>query len=266
MTERANTACALGIRDETLSAWQDDLLPANERDALRTHIATCADCRRRLSAYEAVALALRRQRELEPGDRIWRGVQARTAHGRERLLDMTHISLQRRLAGLMAAAAVLLVALFAYVVETRAGEPVATGTPTVTSTHTPVLTPTLPSSTTVTGPRLSWQPVRLPSGVPNPQTVVAPSNGDVAYTCVAPARGETAAHIYVARDRGQDWARGGDVPVGAQPSTALQPTSLRSPMTARCSPPSLSRPFISIDCLSAAPSGRISARSQDPSF
>jgi hypothetical protein len=33
---------------------------------------------------------------------------------------------------------------------------------------------------------------------------------------------ETNAHIYVTRDRGQNWARGGDIPVGAQPQVSLK--------------------------------------------
>jgi hypothetical protein len=51
---------------------------------------------------------------------------------------------------------------------------------------------------------------------------VAPNNGDVAYLCVPPLEREghaqeTNAHIYITRDRGQTWARGEDIPVGAPP-------------------------------------------------
>ena len=62
--------CALGIGADTLSAWRDELLPREERDRLRVHVAECAVCGRRLAELDEVARVLRAQRELEPGNRI----------------------------------------------------------------------------------------------------------------------------------------------------------------------------------------------------
>jgi len=84
MTGDAPT-CAEQIGTETLSAWRDSLLPAAEMERIAEHSAGCAACRGHLAAFEQVARALRRQRELEPGARIRAGVLRRVAHrGRAR--------------------------------------------------------------------------------------------------------------------------------------------------------------------------------------
>src|SRR5262249_60762188 len=62
MTFPAPDACALGIRDETLSAWRDGLAPAAMAQRLEAHVAGCAACGARLGAFDAVRRTLLTQR------------------------------------------------------------------------------------------------------------------------------------------------------------------------------------------------------------
>jgi hypothetical protein len=214
--------CALGLTTDTLSAWRGGGFRGDEEQRIRQHTATCVACQQRLDGFVTVARALGRQRELEPGDRVWRGVQDRIVtqrHGRSTLPR----SSARNWQGVAAVASVILVVgLLAYVfnaVRAQRGGFVVTGT------ATSATTPTLTSSITTIGPQLVWQPAHYPPGMTSASLalaprVVAPNDGDVAYLCVAPAQGETNAHIYITHDRGQTWARGGDVPVGAQPPSS----------------------------------------------
>jgi hypothetical protein len=221
--------CALGLTADTLSAWRDGGFRGDEDQRIRLHTTTCAACQWHLDGFVMVARGLGRQRELEPGDRVWRGVQDRIAsqkRGRSPLLRHSARSWQ----GMVAVASVILVVgLLAYVlnaVRAQRGGVVATGT------ATSATTPTLTSSVITPGPQLAWQQTHLPAGVEVTMAslalatlAVAPNDGDVAYLCVAPTEREghaqeTNAHIYVTRDRGQNWARGGDIPVGAQPPSS----------------------------------------------
>ncbi len=228
MIEQSIPECALGLTTDTLSAWHDGGFRDDEEQRIRQHATTCAACQQRLDGFATVARALERQRELEPGDRIWRGVQNRIASQRR-----TGITLPRPFGwswqGVVSAASVILVVgLLAYVFNAvRAQRSVPAPASTATSAITPTLTPTLTSSVIIPGPQLVWQPTRFPSGVEVTSTslalappVVAPSDGNVAYLCVAPGQGEATAHIYITRDRGQTWARGKDLPVGAQPPSS----------------------------------------------
>jgi hypothetical protein len=223
--------CALGLTTETLSSWRDDGLRGDEEQWMRRHVATCAACEQRLEGFATVARALGRQRDLEPGDRVWRGVQERlAAQRRDRNVLMHHSALSRQEV-IAAASVILVVGLLAYVLYAVRAHRIE-GAP--TSTATSATTPTLASSVIIPGPQLAWQQAHLPPGVEVTMAslalktlAVAPSDGDVAYLCVAPTQREgqaleTNAHIYVTRDRGQNWERGGDVPVGAQPQVSLK--------------------------------------------
>jgi hypothetical protein len=236
MIEQDIPDCTLGLTTDTLSAWRDGGFQGDDEQRIRQHATTCAACQQRLNGFATVARALERQQELEPGDRVWRGVQNRIASQRR-----TGIILPRSLGwswqGMVAAASVILVvSLLAYVfnaARTQRSGPTPTSTATSMITPTPVAT--LTSSVITPGPRLSWQQAHLPSGVEvtmaslaSRTLAVAPSDGDVAYLCVAPIEKEghaqeTNAHVYITRDRGQTWARGADVPVGAQPQSSGKP-------------------------------------------
>jgi hypothetical protein len=233
MIEQDVPACALGLTTDILSAWRDGGFRGDEEQRIRQHAAICAACQQRLDGFATVARALEWQRELEPGDRIWRGVQNRIASQRR-----TGIILPRSLGwswqGVVSAASVILVvSLLAYVfnaVRTQRSGPVPMSTTTSAVTPTPL--PTLTSSVITPGPQLVWQQAHLPPGIEVTMAslaqgtlAVAPGDGDVAYLCVAPTEKEghaqeTNAHIYVTRDRGKTWARGGDVPVGVQPTSS----------------------------------------------
>lgn len=71
--------CTLGLGGTDLSAWRDAQLSAEEMRRIGAHVPTCVACGRTLARFEAVAVALRRQRELEPGDRVWGGILTRAA-------------------------------------------------------------------------------------------------------------------------------------------------------------------------------------------
>ncbi|HEV2460623.1 MAG TPA: zf-HC2 domain-containing protein, partial [Ktedonobacterales bacterium] len=238
MIEQKTPDCALGLTTEILSAWRDGDLRSEEMQWIREHTVTCAACQQCLAGFVTVARALGRQRELEPGDRVWNGVQERIAsrtHGRSARMRVPAWNWR----GIGAVASVIIVVgLLAYVFSAVGAQrrgPAAASTATVAMTSTPAVatTPTLTSSTTVTGPQLSWQRVSSPSGATNLSTfstAVAPNDGDVAYICVAPALGQTNAHTYVTRDRGREWVRGGDLPVGAQPPSTGKPFMLECSM------------------------------------
>src|SRR5215831_15146967 len=95
---RHNTPdCAFGLTTETLSAWRDGGLRGDNEQWMRQHIATCAACEQRLDGFATVARALGSQRELEPADRIWRGVQERlAAQKRESSILMRHSARSRQ--------------------------------------------------------------------------------------------------------------------------------------------------------------------------
>lgn len=134
--------CAEGVAPERLSALRDDALPASEAQLLREHIAGCAACRARLKNYGAMTLALRQQRELEPGERIVSGVNARLARGVRPGGRRTR-RLSAGLAALAPVAAIIL--LFVYLFSGLAGRerPATTKTPTAAiATATPRATAT----------------------------------------------------------------------------------------------------------------------------
>ncbi|HEY7022043.1 MAG TPA: hypothetical protein VH349_13065 [Ktedonobacterales bacterium] len=209
MIEQDTPDCTLGLTTEALSAWRDGGFRGDEEQRIRQHATTCAACQQRLDGFATVARALERQQELEPGDRVWRSVQdglASQTRGRSVFLRPSVWSWQ----GVAAVASVILVVgLLAAVLNALRTPSSGLG------------------SVIILGPRLAWQAVRFPPGVEITSEslaftppAVAPSDGNMIYLCVAPAQGETNAHIYITRDRGQTWTRGGDLLVGASPPSS----------------------------------------------
>jgi anti-sigma factor RsiW len=143
--------CQENISADTLSALRDEALPAAEAQRLRAHIPSCAACQARLADFDRVAAALRAQRELDPGDRVLEGVQARIAATARRPLggrgiwnmgntwNMRRMTGGRRLvAGLAALAPVAaIILLFVYVFAGIGHKPQVVTTPTAQ-----ILTPT----------------------------------------------------------------------------------------------------------------------------
>lgn len=111
MKPAPSAPCALGIRVETLSALRDDVLTAAEMQRLRGHVATCAACQARLAGFDRVAQALRRQRDIEPGQQVWRTLQPITVNrGRSPMYLMSRNVLGGTIAVLSAVAIILLFA------------------------------------------------------------------------------------------------------------------------------------------------------------
>lgn len=231
MIEQKTPDCALGLTTDTLSAWHDEDLRHDDMQRIREHITTCAACRQRLAGFELVARALGRQRELEPGDRVWQAVQSRiAAHAAGRSGPMRGpVRIPNgNWRGVAAVASVLLVVgLMAYVLSaglSQRGGPPPTSTATAAPTPTVAPTPTLTSSAVVPGPQLSWQPAQgypaqgYLAGVARPPAV-APGDGDLAYTFAPPSQGGTQAQSFVTHDAGAKWTAGGTIAVGSQPST-----------------------------------------------
>ena len=136
--------CSLGLRDETLSAWRDELLSAAEMQRIEQHNATCPACQMRLSAFREVARVLRSQRELEPGERIIAGVRSGAAR-RGRARRGPRLLVRRNLSILLPVAAVLLLSIYVFHMGYGLGKqqpPIATAQSTATTKPaTPSTTP-----------------------------------------------------------------------------------------------------------------------------
>jgi hypothetical protein len=140
--------CPERVESETLSALRDDLLSGDVAARLREHVPSCAACQARLYDYDEVARALLRQRELEPGERILRGVRRRVVDGRA-ARRIARRRLWSGLGGLASVAAVLL--LFLYVFGQNGGSgPTHPGTP--TASRGPSVTASATATTTTSGP------------------------------------------------------------------------------------------------------------------
>lgn len=127
--------CAEHVPVERLSALRDGGLSPADEQKLRAHIAMCPACTARMADFDAIAVALRGQRELEPGDRILNNVHvALTSPQPSRWRLHTSRRLWTRLATLAPVAAVIL--LFVFVFSSLAGRigphPASGSTPTAT--------------------------------------------------------------------------------------------------------------------------------------
>ncbi len=148
MTRHAQDTCPGGVTRETLSGWRDALLSAEDARRLGEHISACGPCQATLARFDAVAGALLRQRELEPGDRIVRGVMSRLAR-RSRRSGRAPVGRLMRGAGTLGTVAAL-VALFIIVLHTGPGlngGPAQRMTPTLTQAGTPSPSPSATATT-----------------------------------------------------------------------------------------------------------------------
>jgi YVTN family beta-propeller protein len=113
MSDAMIPGCALGVSIQTLSAWRDQALPAQEQDRMRGHIAGCASCKRRLAQYDAVARALRILPTPEPVGGYGHNPR-HTDRGPENISGWSRLRIQRTPPlSLNSLAAILIVALIA---------------------------------------------------------------------------------------------------------------------------------------------------------
>lgn len=163
---RNTLECPANIGEETLSAWRDELLSAQEMTRIREHAPTCQACQQRLADFEIVASALLRQRDIEPGDRVLAGVRQRAASGHPHHRNVQPAVMSRRVwggIGALAAVAALLL-LFVYVFGGIAGHvtnPTHRKTPVASQTIAPSPAPTLPPApapSNAVDARTAWGP------------------------------------------------------------------------------------------------------------
>ncbi len=139
MTTRALPPCVLGLDGETLSAWRDGLLLADESRRIAGHTPGCASCQRELGDFETITSLLNGQRAPSLRAEVWDGVRRRIMDGGQRRFFTGN----GRIWGSAAAAIVVvtLVGLFAALLARGPlGEPPGSGTPGPTTT--PCQTPT----------------------------------------------------------------------------------------------------------------------------
>jgi hypothetical protein len=149
MTTPTDAACALGIAPATLSALRDESLPPAETQRLRAHIPTCAACQARIAAFNRVGLALRRQRDLEPGAGVWATLQPQVLRKGRFTMPTTR---RNFIGGTIAALSVIiLVALFAQVLRHHGAVTIpgtAGPTATTSASFTPHPKPSPPPTST----------------------------------------------------------------------------------------------------------------------
>jgi photosystem II stability/assembly factor-like uncharacterized protein len=214
MSAPGTVACPENVSDETLAIWRDGFLGvAGER--LQAHIPTCASCQQRMTALESLGAALRRQRVPEPDPALWRRIETLMASGSARVGNSTHRFTASALWGAIGAAAavLLIIAGFLSLFSTAHLPGAVSTTPTLT---TP--TPTAPQPTSSPTSALDWQAGSVPpfyaSQQQRPSIAVAPSDGQIAYTCVlTPVTGGTRPAIWRTDDRAATWARVGALPI-----------------------------------------------------
>ncbi|GEM_PF-2447083 len=224
----AVAVCKHGLTAASLSAWRDhDLLDGEARE-IGAHVATCAACQQRLYEYDSLIAALRAQpvpqvnqviiEDLQTGDT--RVVLINTATPRlpasRNRYDHHHHYRQRLLGTLCAlVAAILLIVSFLQLMGH--GPMWATSSTSKPTTHVP--------ST------LNWREANLPEGASFYPDLAgygnmmglraAPSNGNIAYSCVSPRSaygspvsdgGNGATHVWVTHDRTARWTEVADIP------------------------------------------------------
>ncbi len=141
--------CALGLDDDTLSAWRDRQLAPPRMGQISAHLPGCVACQQRIAVFDHIARDLARLPELSPGDRIVRGVFARIdSKGSRSMSSQT----RRLVSGVSAATAVIAIAvialLFAAVLRNQPGH----GTSPTTATHTPVAPTATPTQGVIVNP------------------------------------------------------------------------------------------------------------------
>ena len=139
--KRDMLVCDEDISSETLSSWRDGFSQGRDAEWLRQHIATCRACQETLAHFDDVTLALRRQRELDPGDRIVRVMREHASAPVRHHPARSH----RRWGGLAALASVaalllLFTGLFSYLSYVRDTSTISTSKATPTATIPPIPT------------------------------------------------------------------------------------------------------------------------------
>ena len=223
MTTRALPPCVLGLDGETLSAWRDGLLLADESRRIAGHTPGCATCQRELGDFETITSLLNGQRAPSLRAEVWDGVRRRIMDGGQRRFFTGN----GRIWGSAAAAIVVvtLVGLFAALLARGPlGEPPGSGTPGPTRTAcqtptpftgpTPTVTPFSAQAPTPGGTPGPCQPTPQPGTTPTPtpgqanayeqlgwtatlgigtvgipRVVFAPSTPTVGYICAASTQG-----------------------------------------------------------------------------
>lgn len=220
--------CDQRVSGETLSALRDDLLSPAEMDRIYTHAAQCPACQAQLAGFEAVALALRQQREIEPDGRLLESLRvraaARTPHRRVRLHLPTR-RIWRSVGALGSVAAVLL--LFIYFLASGPGRvtgPLTSRTPTASAT----------AATTPTAAPLDWRTVTAPPNFQGMSVMdVSPADGNTLYACgsESQAQGGSVA-LWVSRDRAAHWQRATAIPARTATNLCFLQADMQSPGTA----------------------------------
>ena len=140
MTTRALPPCVLGLDGETLSAWRDGLLLADESRRIAGHTPGCASCQRELGDFETITSLLNGQRAPSLRAEVWDGVRRRIMDGGQRRFFTGN----GRIWGSAAAAIVVvtLVGLFAALLARGPlGGPPGSGTPGPTTTPCQTVSP-----------------------------------------------------------------------------------------------------------------------------
>jgi transposase len=162
MTARTLPPCVLGLDGETLSAWRDGLLFADESRRIASHTPGCASCQRNLGDFETIASLLNGQRAPTLRAEVWDGVKRRIMESGQRGFFMGR---GRIWGGAVAAVVVVtLVGLFAALLARGPlGGPQGGGTPGPAATACKTPTPFADPTATVTAP-----PAQTPGGTPGP--------------------------------------------------------------------------------------------------
>jgi hypothetical protein len=171
MTTRALPPCVLGLDGETLSAWRDGLLRADESRRIAGHTPTCVPCQRELGDFETITSLLNGQRAPSLRAEVWDGVRKRIMDGGQRRFFVGG----GRIWGSAAAAIVVvtLVGLFAALLAHGPLGGLGSGTPgpTTTPCHTPTpfssSTPT-PTVGPIATPFSAQTPTPGPTATPSP--------------------------------------------------------------------------------------------------
>ncbi len=127
-----------------LSALRDGDLDPQMMRVLQLHVPTCPACQQVIADFQEIGWRLRHQRELDPGQRVWRGVHAVIIARQNRRFPMPSQTRSRVVGGSVGAivALVVLVVLFFQVIHGVAGR---ASLATVTATATPAGQITLPN-------------------------------------------------------------------------------------------------------------------------
>lgn len=210
MTIENLPACEHGISAQTLSAWRDGDLPADEAVRITAHVAQCPASQARLADYDDIIQAMRTQRVPRADERLWHAVHASINKSRVGTPPHTRNTPWRPPRSLVAVAAVLALLLGIALLLARGPGP-----------HPPVVTSEQATATHPLTIVNGWSQTTLPAGftLSGASLAIAPSNGDTAYACVTAQDANqrqkpklNANQLWVTHDRGAHWSRMTDLP------------------------------------------------------